>query len=152
MHTCGRCENASVPCTRDPSEHSYGLALECTTCPDGHVSYFRACSSKYLAFYTSMIFSICLLLFHCELTAVCILTVLDVTTPIVRGIFQKFLSLPCSFVQRHFKEAYKASFKKLPFTFIAVLILFRCTVLFNNYSILYIADSIPLTCFHVIEL
>ena len=38
MHMCGRCENNSVPCDRDPSEHSYGLALECTTCPDGHVS------------------------------------------------------------------------------------------------------------------
>ena len=43
MHMCGRCENDSVSCARDPSEHSYGLALECTTCPDGHVSYFRAC-------------------------------------------------------------------------------------------------------------
>ena len=40
MHMCGRCENDSVSCARDPSEHSYGLALECTTCPNGHVSFF----------------------------------------------------------------------------------------------------------------
>ena len=37
-------------------------------------------------------------------------------------------------------------------TFIVMLIFSRCIVAFNNYSILYMAHSIPLGCFHVIEL
>ena len=42
--------------------------------------------------------------------------------------------------------------KERVFTFIMMLIFFRCTVSFNNYITLYIAHSIPLRCFHVIEL
>ena len=42
--------------------------------------------------------------------------------------------------------------KELYCTLIKMLISSRCTVSFNNYNILYIAHSIPLTCFHVIEL
>ena len=38
------------------------------------------------------------------------------------------------------------------FTFIKVLIFSRCVVSFNNYSTLYMTHSIPLACFHVIEL
>ena len=37
-------------------------------------------------------------------------------------------------------------------TFIMVLIISRCNVSFNNYSTLYMVHSIPLACFHVIEL
>ena len=39
MKMCGRCENDSLPCDRDPSEHSFGEASECTACPEGWVSY-----------------------------------------------------------------------------------------------------------------
>ena len=42
--------------------------------------------------------------------------------------------------------------KELAFTFIVMLVFSRCTVLFNNYSTLNMTHSIPLTCFHVIEL
>ena len=38
QQTCGRCENTSVTCTKDPTEHSFGLASECTSCPVGWVS------------------------------------------------------------------------------------------------------------------
>ena len=38
------------------------------------------------------------------------------------------------------------------FTFIMMLIFSHCTVSFNNYSTLNMAHSIPLVCFHVIEL
>ena len=38
------------------------------------------------------------------------------------------------------------------FTFIMMLIFSRYIVSFNNYSTLYMAHSIPLACFHVIEL
>ena len=38
------------------------------------------------------------------------------------------------------------------FTFIMRLILSRCTVSFNNYSTYFMAHSITLACFHVIEL
>ena len=38
------------------------------------------------------------------------------------------------------------------YTFIMMLIFSRCTVSFNNYSTLYMVLSIPLACFHVIEL
>ena len=37
-------------------------------------------------------------------------------------------------------------------TFILMLVFSRCTVSFNNYSTLYMVHSIPLACFHVIEL
>ena len=37
-------------------------------------------------------------------------------------------------------------------TVIMILVLSRCTVAFNNYSTLYMVHSIPLACFHVIEL
>ena len=42
--------------------------------------------------------------------------------------------------------------KEQAFNFIMMLIFSRCTASLNNYSILYIAHSIPLACFHVIEL
>ena len=42
--------------------------------------------------------------------------------------------------------------KERPFTFIMMLIFSRCTVSFDNYSTLYMAHSIPLACFQVIEL
>ena len=42
--------------------------------------------------------------------------------------------------------------KELSFTFIIILISSSCSVLFNNYNKLYIANFIPLACFHVIEL
>ena len=45
--------------------------------------------------------------------------------------------------------------KDLTFTFVMMLIFSGCTVSLNNYSILYIAHSImsiPLACFHDIEL
>ena len=42
--------------------------------------------------------------------------------------------------------------KELAFTFIIKLVFSRCTVSFNNYSTLYMAYSILLACFHVIEL
>ena len=38
MKMCGRCENTSVPCDRDPTEHSFGNTSECSPCPDGWVS------------------------------------------------------------------------------------------------------------------
>ena len=41
--------------------------------------------------------------------------------------------------------------QELAFTFIMMLILSRCTVSFNNYNTLYMAHSIPLAYFHVIE-
>ena len=41
---------------------------------------------------------------------------------------------------------------ELAFTFIMMLVFSRCTVLFNNYSTLYMAHSMPLACFLVIEL
>ena len=37
-------------------------------------------------------------------------------------------------------------------TFIMMLAFARCTVSLNNYSTLYMVHSIPLACFHVIEL
>ena len=37
-------------------------------------------------------------------------------------------------------------------TFIMMLVFSRCIVSFNNYSTLYMVHSIPLACFHVIEL
>ena len=37
-------------------------------------------------------------------------------------------------------------------TFIMMLVFSRCTVSFNNYSTIYMVHSIPLVCFHVIEL
>ena len=33
-----------------------------------------------------------------------------------------------------------------------MLVFSRCTVAFHNYSILFMVHSIPLACFHVIEL
>ena len=42
--------------------------------------------------------------------------------------------------------------KEMYFTFIMLLISSRRTVSFNNYSILYIAHSIQMTCFRFIEL
>ena len=43
-------------------------------------------------------------------------------------------------------------FKDRVFTFIMMLIFSRCIVSFNNYSTLYMTHSIPLDCFHGIEL
>ena len=37
-------------------------------------------------------------------------------------------------------------------TFIMVLVFSRCTVSLNNYSTIYMVHSIPVACFHVIEL
>ena len=37
-------------------------------------------------------------------------------------------------------------------TVIMMLVFSRCTVAFNNYSTLYMVHSIPLACFHVIEI
>ena len=37
-------------------------------------------------------------------------------------------------------------------TVIMMLVFSRCTVAFNNYRTLYMVHSIPLACFHVIEL
>ena len=37
-------------------------------------------------------------------------------------------------------------------TVIMMLIFSRCTVAFNNYSTLFNVHSIPLACFHVVEL
>ena len=42
--------------------------------------------------------------------------------------------------------------KERVFTFIMMLIFSRFAVLFNNHSTLYMVYSIPLACFHVIEL
>ena len=42
--------------------------------------------------------------------------------------------------------------KERVFTFIMMLIVYRCTVSLNNYSTLYMAHSIPMACFHAIEL
>ena len=42
--------------------------------------------------------------------------------------------------------------KELAFTFIMMLIFSRCTVSLHTYSTLYMAHSIPLACFYVIEL
>ena len=42
--------------------------------------------------------------------------------------------------------------KERAFTFKMTLIFSRSTVSFNNYSTLYMAHSIPLACFYVIEL
>ena len=42
--------------------------------------------------------------------------------------------------------------KELAFTFMMVLIFSRSTVSVNNYSMLYMVHSIPLTFFHIIEL
>ena len=41
--------------------------------------------------------------------------------------------------------------KELAITFLMMVVFSRCTVLFNNYSTLYMAHSIPLACLHVIE-
>ena len=38
------------------------------------------------------------------------------------------------------------------FTFMILLIVLRCNVLFNKYSTLYMVHSIPLACFQVIEI
>lgn len=37
-HMCGRCENDTITCDRSPTEHSFGAASECVTCPKGWVS------------------------------------------------------------------------------------------------------------------
>ena len=37
-------------------------------------------------------------------------------------------------------------------TIIMMLVVYRCTVSFNNYSTIYVVHFIQLTCFHVIEL
>lgn len=37
---CGRCEDNTTVCDRNPVEHSFGLASECTSCPPGWVSLF----------------------------------------------------------------------------------------------------------------
>ena len=42
--------------------------------------------------------------------------------------------------------------KDLVFTFIMMLICFRCTVSNHNYSTLYMVLSIPLAFSHIIEL
>ena len=42
--------------------------------------------------------------------------------------------------------------KELAFTILMMLIFSRFTISLNNYSTLYMANSIPLACFHVIEL
>ena len=42
--------------------------------------------------------------------------------------------------------------KELVFNFIMMLVFSRCTVTFDDYNSLYMADSKPLACFHVIEL
>ena len=42
--------------------------------------------------------------------------------------------------------------KEEVYTFIMMLNFYRCTVSFNNYSTLYMVHSMPLACFHVIEL
>ena len=42
--------------------------------------------------------------------------------------------------------------KELAFTFILMLAFSHCAVPFNNYNTLYMAQSIPLACFDVIEL
>ena len=42
--------------------------------------------------------------------------------------------------------------KERVFTFKMMLIVSRCTVSLNNYNTLYMAHSIPLARFHVIEL
>lgn len=34
---CGRCESSNTTCNRNPVEHSYGLASECATCPNGSI-------------------------------------------------------------------------------------------------------------------
>ena len=36
-HTCGRCENDTTACERSPTEHTFGAASECSTCPKGWV-------------------------------------------------------------------------------------------------------------------
>ena len=41
--------------------------------------------------------------------------------------------------------------KELSFTFLKMLTFSRCTVSFNNYSLLYIAHFKPHACFHIIE-
>ena len=41
--------------------------------------------------------------------------------------------------------------KELAFTFIMMLVFFRCTVSFNIKSPLYMVHSIQLACFHIIE-
>ena len=42
--------------------------------------------------------------------------------------------------------------KEQVFTFIMMLIFFRCNVSFNKYNTLYMVHSIQLACFQVIEL
>ena len=39
--------------------------------------------------------------------------------------------------------------KELAFIFITMLIFSRCSVVFNNYSTLYMVHCIPLACFHL---
>ena len=34
---CGRCDNDTVPCDRDPTEHSFGNSSECSSCLEGWV-------------------------------------------------------------------------------------------------------------------
>ncbi|XP_071121965.1 uncharacterized protein [Mytilus edulis] len=36
-HMCGRCENDTITCDRSPTEHSFGAASECVTCPKGWI-------------------------------------------------------------------------------------------------------------------
>ena len=70
----------------------------------------------------------------------------------LRGMIQKFWSLPCSFVQRHFERQTLHQSKDLVFTYIMMLIFSRYTVSINNYSTLCMVHSIPLAFFHIIEL
>ena len=37
---CGRCDNDTTPCDRDPTEHSFGNSSECSPCPEGWVRYY----------------------------------------------------------------------------------------------------------------
>ena len=37
---CGRCDSTVSSCDRDPSEHSFGLASQCSSCPNGWVRCF----------------------------------------------------------------------------------------------------------------
>ena len=69
----------------------------------------------------------------------------------VRGMIHKFWSLPCSFVQRYIKRYTMHHSQELALTLISMLIFSCCTVSFNNYNTLYMAHSIPLAYFHVIE-
>ena len=71
----------------------------------------------------------------------------------IQGMFQKSRSLPCIALSKDIFERHTVHHtKELVFTFIMMLIFSRCIVSFNNYSTFFMANSIPLACFHVIEL